>query len=106
MRATMAAVVVLPFVAEISADPRGSQAASLSTAPGSSFQSNFPGTVVPPPAPTTRERAAAARASTISAESGRRGLTRRTLPRPASATHPFGGTFGVLTVPGDVAGAA
>ena len=81
MRATIAAVVVLPFVAEMSADPRGRRAASRSTAPGSSFQRSFPGTVVPPPAPTTRESPAAARASRISTESGRNGLTRSTLPR-------------------------
>jgi hypothetical protein len=80
MRAAIAEVVVLPFVAEMSALPAGSRVASLSTAPGSSFQRSFPGTVVPPPAPAIRERPAAARASRISAESGTRSAIAGTLP--------------------------
>ena len=65
--AAIAAVVVLPFVAEMSAEPSGSRAASRSIAPGSSFQSSLPGTVVPPPVPASRESRPAARASAISA---------------------------------------
>ena len=68
--AAIAAVVVLPFVAEITAEPSGSLAARRSIAPGSSFQSSFPGTVVPPPAPARRDRLPAARATAISAASG------------------------------------
>ena len=39
-------------------DPWGRRAASASTAPGSTFQSSFPGSVVPPPRPAARERRA------------------------------------------------
>jgi hypothetical protein len=70
MLAAIAAVVVLPFVAEITAEPSGSLAARRSIAPGSSFQSSFPGTVVPPPAPARRDSRPAARATAISAASG------------------------------------
>ena len=45
----MALVVVLPFVAETSAEPAGNRDASASIAAGSIFQSSFPGSVVPPP---------------------------------------------------------
>ena len=41
--AAIAVVVVFPFVAEISATPEESRAASASTEPGSSFQRSFPG---------------------------------------------------------------
>ena len=101
IRAAIAAVVVLPFVAETSADPRGSRAARRSTALGSSFQSSLPGSVVPPPAPASRERPAAARARPISRASGP-----RTPPRYRAdlGRHPLEGTFGSLTLPGDVAG--
>ena len=101
IRAAIAAVVVLPFVAETSAEPCGSRAASRSTAPGSSFQSSFPGRVVPPPAPASRERPAAARARPISRASGARTPPRY---RADPGRHPFEGTFGGLTLPGDVAG--
>ena len=75
--AAIAAVVVLPFVAEITAAPAGSRAASRSIAPGSSFERSFPGTVVPPPAPASRDSAATPRAAAISAASGTRSCTAR-----------------------------
>ena len=62
----MALVVVLPFVAETTATPAGSRAASASIAPGSTFQSSFPGSVVPPPRPTARERRPTRRAADVS----------------------------------------
>jgi hypothetical protein len=65
--AAMAVVVVLPFVAETAATPAGSRAASRSIAPGSSFDSSLPGTVMPAPAPSRRERPATSRAARISA---------------------------------------
>ena len=73
----IAAVVVFPFVAETSAEPCGSRSASRSTAPGSSFQRSFPGRVVPPPRPASRERRPAARATAASTESGTGGRTGR-----------------------------
>ncbi len=84
--ATIAVVVVLPFVAETSADPRGSRAASASIAPGSSFQSSFPGSVVPPPRPARRESAPAARSTDASSSSASGGRIART-PYPG---HPPG----------------
>jgi len=71
----MAAVVVFPFVADTIADPSGKRAASRSTALGSSFQSSFPGIVVPPPAPANRESCPTARATATSAASGSGGRT-------------------------------
>ena len=74
------------IVAETTADPSGSRAASRSTASGSSLQRSFPGIVVPPPVPARRERRPATRATATSAasDSGRRtadgGYPR---PRPA-----------------------
>jgi biotin carboxyl carrier protein len=68
--AAIAAVVVLPFVAETTAVPPGRRAAKRSIAPGSSFESSFPGTVVPPPAPTRRDSPPTARAAAISADRG------------------------------------
>ena len=68
--ATIAADVVLPFVAETSTEPCSSRAASRSIAPGSSFQSSFPGSVVPPPRPATRESAPAARSTADSTTAG------------------------------------
>jgi hypothetical protein len=68
--AVIAAVVVFPFVAEITADPSGRRAARRSIAPGSSFHRSFPGTVVPPPAPARRDSLPATRATAISAASG------------------------------------
>src|SRR5205823_14857660 len=76
MAAARAAVVVLPFVAETSAEPRGRRAASRSTAEGSSFHRSFPGRVVPPPAPASRERPPTARAARISAPRGIGGRTK------------------------------
>src|SRR6266508_114160 len=72
---TIEAVVVLPFVAEIRAEPPGRRAARRSIAPGSTFHRILPGSVVPPPAPARRERRAAARAAAISTESGIRSCT-------------------------------
>src|SRR6478752_6877456 len=67
MRASMALVVVLPFVAETTATPAGSFAASAFRAPGSTFQRSLPGNVVPPPRPTARERRPTRRAADVSA---------------------------------------
>src|SRR5205823_4869676 len=67
--AAIAALVVLPFVAESRAVPSGSREASSPTAPGSTFARSFPGRVVPPPRPARRERPPAARASAISSTS-------------------------------------
>jgi hypothetical protein len=64
--ATIDAVVVFPFVADTSNVPCESRAARRSTAPGSTFQRSFPGSVVPPPRPAARESAPAARAAAIS----------------------------------------
>ena len=49
MAAAIAAVVVLPFVADTSTHPSGSCAASREMARRSIAVSTFPGTVVPPP---------------------------------------------------------
>ena len=65
----MAVLVVLPFVAETSATPEDSLAASASIEPGSSFQRTFPGSVVPPPRPAARETAPIARAAIVSSSS-------------------------------------
>ena len=73
--AAIAVVVVLPFVAEMSAEPCSSRAASRSIAPGSSFQRSFPGRVVPPPRPASRESAPALRRTADSSESGMGGRT-------------------------------
>ena len=73
--ATIAVDVVLPFVAEMIADPCSSLAASRSIAPGSSFQSSFPGRVVPPPRPATRDSAPALRRTADSSDSGMGGRT-------------------------------
>ena len=50
----MAAVVVLPFVALITAEPWASRCASKPIACGSSRVSTFPGSDVPPPRPAAR----------------------------------------------------
>jgi hypothetical protein len=75
--AAIAVVVVLPFVAETRADPSGRRAARRSIASGSSFQSSFPGSVVPPPVRASRDSPPAARAAAISSASGIRGRTAR-----------------------------
>ncbi len=62
----MAHVVVLPFVAETTAAPEGSRAASASIAAGSIFQSSFPGSVVPPPRPAARDTRPTRRAAEVS----------------------------------------
>src|SRR5580765_3389626 len=67
--ATSEAVVVLPFVAETTAVPSGSRAASVDTAPGSIVASTLPGRVVPPPCPARRERRPASLATAISSAS-------------------------------------
>src|SRR5207253_172211 len=107
----IASFVVLPFVAEITAEPSGNLAARRSTAPGSSFQINFPGTVVPPPVRARRDNRPAARATAISAASGietrkagrgyraapipRRGELRGALPQKGEVRHP-GATYGAV----------
>ena len=73
-------------VAEIKADQSGSLAARRSIAAGSSFQSSFPGTVVPPPARARRDSRPATRATAISAASGIG--TRKTGGRLSRATDP------------------
>ena len=86
--AAIAAAVVLPFVADRSAEPFGRRSARRSTAVGSIFQRSLPGTVVPPPRPVSRDRPAAARAARISAASGRRTAPRVTRPRDLSGHRP------------------
>ena len=49
MAAAIAALVVLPFVADRITLPSGRRFASLAIAPGSIAVRSFPGTVVPPP---------------------------------------------------------
>ena len=66
--ATIAAVVVLPFVAEMTALPCGRRPASRAIAAGSMRMSTFPGRLVAP-RPLRREMAPAARASAIFAPS-------------------------------------
>ena len=73
--AAIAAVVVLPFVAETSAEPSGRRRARRSSTSGSIDASTLPGTVVPPPAPTSRESRAATRAPAIPTVRGTRTLT-------------------------------
>ena len=68
--ATIALVVVLPFVAETRTEPCGRRPARRSIAPGSSFQRSFPGSVVPPPRPAARESAPADRSAADSTASG------------------------------------
>ena len=65
----IAVVVVFPFVAETSATPSGSRPASASSAPGSSFHTSFPGSVVPPPRPAARESRPTSRAADVSSDS-------------------------------------
>jgi hypothetical protein len=60
--------------------PAGRRAARASSAPGSTFQSSFPGRVVPPPRPTARERRPTSRAADVSAESR--------IPMPSSLPAP------------------
>ena len=85
--AAIAAVVVLPFVAEMTAVPAGSRAASRSIAPGSSFERSLPGTVIPAPAPTRRESAATPRAARISRrrQHAREGTRRAGVPRSSES---------------------
>ena len=61
----MAAVVVLPFVAETITEPCGSRFAKRAIALRSSAFSTRPGKVVPPPLPVSRERAPALRAARV-----------------------------------------
>ena len=101
--AAIAAVVVLPFVAETSADPSGSRAARRSIAPGSAFQSSLPGRVVPPPRPASRETAPTARAPRISTLSGSRACTdrgyRAPIPIARSSELAVRSPFGVMIRP-------
>ena len=71
----IATVVVLPFVADTSATPAGRRRASASSAAGSSFQTSFPGSVVPPPRPVARESRPTNRAAEVSSAS-RAGIAR------------------------------
>src|SRR6188472_595576 len=71
----IAVVVVLPFVADTSATPAGRRRASASTAAGSSFQTSFPGKVVPPPRRVARDRRPTKRAAEVSSAS-RAGIAR------------------------------
>ena len=71
----IAAVVVLPFVAETSTQPSGSRRARRSSASGSRAEITFPGTVVPPPAPRSLESPAAARAAAMPTGKGTRTFT-------------------------------
>ena len=73
--AAMAVVVVLPFVAETTAAPCGSRAASASIAPGSSFQSSLPGQRRAAACAGEARELAAARAASDS--TARRALIRR-----------------------------
>ena len=61
--ASILAVVVLPFVAEITTEPSASRRAMRSMASGAIRSSSLPGSVVPPPARVRRESPAAARAA-------------------------------------------
>src|SRR4029079_8359971 len=78
--ATMAAVVVFPFVAETSAEPSGRRRASFPTAAGSTVARIFPGMVVPPPLPASLDSLPAALASAISARSRTRASVRARSP--------------------------
>ncbi len=60
--AIIAAVVVLPLVADTSTEPHSSRRAIRSTARGESFSSIRPGAVVPPLRPTRRLTARTERA--------------------------------------------
>ena len=80
----IAVVVVLPFVAETSATPWGSRAARASRAPGSSFQTSLPGSVVPPPRPAARESRPTRRAAEASSAS-RAPMRARVVEGPRSA---------------------
>ncbi len=61
--ASSAQVVVLPFVAETTTQPRGRRAARRRGASGASAVSTRPGSVVPPPRPVARDANAVARAA-------------------------------------------
>ena len=61
--AIIAAVVVLPLVAETSTEPASSSLAIRSSARGEAFSSIRPGAVVPPVRPMRRLAARASRAS-------------------------------------------
>ena len=107
--ATIAAVVVLPFVAEMSTEPRGSRPARRSIASGSSFHRSLPGMVVPPPVRASRDSPPTARAARISAFSGSRMAPRaypvRARPRPRASRDARGRT-GPRTGPGRPAASA
>ena len=68
--AAIAAVVVLPLVAEITALPALRRAESSEIASGRSLLSTMPGTLVAPP-PRSRESAPAVRAAAIAGGRGR-----------------------------------
>jgi hypothetical protein len=62
-------VVVLPFVALTTSDPRSSRRDSSPTARGSIRSSSFPGRLVPPPRRLARDNAPTARESPTLARS-------------------------------------
>ena len=65
IEATIAAVVVLPLVAEMTTEPRGSRAASSPIARARARISTLPGRLVPPPRPARRASSPTARAAAI-----------------------------------------
>ena len=85
IEASILAVVVLPFVAEITSDPSASRRDMRSMASGAMRRSSFPGSVVPPPARVRRESPAAARAAaTFRREAGHRRNSTQTAVDAAS----------------------
>ena len=85
MRATIAVVVVFPLVADTSADPCGSRAASASIAPGSSFRG------------ASRERRAAARPARRRAGRARAATSRCEARRAPREHRPRSSELGVPT---------
>ena len=84
IEAAIAAVVVFPFVAEMTADPSGKRRGEPVDGAGIELPDSLPGTVVPPPAPRRRERRPAARAtSDLRGERNRRSATRKEAIRAA-----------------------
>ena len=78
--ATIAAVVVLPLVAEMTTLPCSSRAASRPIACGSTRVSTLPGSDVPPPRPARRASAPTAWAAATLAASSAHGTITRSAP--------------------------